>query len=84
MNDQVSATHDVVDVIAELSHNTYRVANAITPLDAIPNTDANGGTVASLTESVMGVTGGLVQIAGAIEALADAVHALAAVHENED
>lgn len=34
--------------------------------------DATGGSVASLTEAVMGITAGLVQIADAINNLADA------------
>lgn len=49
-----------------------RVADAIAA-PAGPGTDACGGAVESLTESVMGVTAGLVRIAEAIESLADAV-----------
>lgn len=36
-----------------------QLANAITPLPAVPGTDAAGGSVSSLTEAVMGVTDGL-------------------------
>jgi len=44
------------------------LANAITPTDA-SGQDASGGTVASLTEAVMGVSAGLARIANAIEGL---------------
>jgi hypothetical protein len=64
---------NVVDVLNRLSSATYKVASAITPLDAAPNHDETGGTVASLTEAVMGVTCGLCRIADAIQSLADAV-----------
>lgn len=49
----------------------HRVANAIMP-DGMGR-DANDGYVASLGESVMGVTGGLVKIADAISDLAAAI-----------
>jgi hypothetical protein len=49
------------------------VANAITPMDAMPGHDANGGTVASLTEAVMGLTASMSRIADAIESVAEAM-----------
>lgn len=49
------------------------VANAVTPLGDAPGQDAGGGYVGSLTEAVMGISGGLFAIAGAIERLADAI-----------
>jgi hypothetical protein len=39
--------------------------------------DAGGGPVESLTESVMGITGGLHRIADAIDNLAEALFAIA-------
>ena len=50
-----------------------RIANAITPWSVHPVEDAYGGHVASLTEAIMGVTGGLCRIADSISELADAV-----------
>ena len=50
-----------------------QLAKAITPISALRGTDATGGLVGSLTESVMGITAGLVRIAEAITDLADAV-----------
>ena len=49
------------------------LANSITPASSFGGRDANDGYVASLTEAVMGITGGLVKIAYAIEDLAEAV-----------
>lgn len=57
----------------EVSEAIEKLAKAITPLNCSPGTDAAGGGVESLTEAVMGVTGGLVKIAEAIEELARAV-----------
>jgi hypothetical protein len=66
-------THEEMnDFITELNRGFYRVSTAITA-DASPGRDATGRTVGSLTESVMGVTSGLVKIADAIERLAEAV-----------
>lgn len=63
---------NVVDVIHDLSRQARNIALAITP-NAAPGQDANGGTVASLTEAVMGITGGLDKIATAIADLASAI-----------
>lgn len=52
------------------------VAKAIAP-DALPGTDAQGGTVTSLTEAVMGVT-------AALTSIADALHRIAAAVEERD
>jgi hypothetical protein len=49
------------------------LAGVITPLNAIMGHDANGWAVGSLTEAVMGVTGGLVRIANALESIAEAI-----------
>ena len=49
-----------------------RIASAVTPSCAAGH-DETGGTVASLTEAVMGMTAGLVRIAEAISDLAEAV-----------
>lgn len=53
--------------LEELGDAIGNVANAITPLGVIPNEDAAGGTVCSLTEAVMGVCAGLYAIAHAID-----------------
>ena len=66
---------DMPSAIIELAYRTEQIAQAITP-PAAPGKDAAGGTVTSLTEAVMGVTGGLVQIAEAIQELANAVAAV--------
>ncbi len=57
----------------KINDGLYVIANSITPASFVGGRDANYGYVSSLTESVMGVTGGLVRIALAIEDLADAV-----------
>lgn len=62
MNDDVTTT----EVIEQLANQVRNVANAISPLDASMGHDETGGTVASLTEAVMGVTAGLCKIAEAI------------------
>lgn len=68
---------NVVDVIAGAGHNVTNglraVASAITPADCMGGHDETGGTITSLTESVMGMTAGLCRIASAIESLADAI-----------
>ena len=57
----------------KIKDGLYVIANSITPRSYIGRRDANDGYVASLTEAVMGITGGLVRIADAIEDLAEAV-----------
>ena len=64
----------MVEAIIGLAYNTRKIATAITPRDALPGYDATGGTITSLTEAVMGMTGGLVQIANAIQSLVEAVN----------
>jgi len=63
---------NVVDVIDSLADSARLIARAITA-SAAPGTDATGGTVDSLTEAVMGITGGLVRVADSIADLAAAV-----------
>lgn len=63
---------NVVDTLDAIARASRSIALAITP-NAAPGTDATGGPVASLTEAVMGVTGGLCRIADAIDNLAEAV-----------
>ncbi len=62
----------IIGSIKDLSESAKRIAYSITPPVA-GNKDASGGHVESLTEAVMGVTGGLCKIAEAIESLAEAV-----------
>lgn len=61
------------DVVRELSGSVEKIARAIVPDNALPGHDAAGGTICSLTESVMGVTAGLYAIASAISDLAEAI-----------
>jgi len=65
---------NVVTALTEVAYNANRIAKAITPQDASAGYDATGGTITSLTEAVMGITGGLVQIANAIQSLAESVN----------
>lgn len=62
-------TEEDIEVLARAIR---AVGDAITP-PAAPGHDAAGGTVASLTEAVMGVTAGLVQVAEALDGIADAI-----------
>lgn len=62
---------NVVDVINYLARSTGRIASAILPSGIGEGKDAFGGTVMSLTESVMGITAGLFEVASAIRYLAD-------------
>ena len=62
-----------LEAIEMMARNAGRVADAICPFPSLPGKDASGGYVASLTEAIMGMTGGLVRIAESIETLAEAV-----------
>lgn len=64
---------NVVDVLDHIGTGVCRLAHAIYPKETMPGHDETGGTVMSLTEAVMGVTGGLCRIANAISELAQAV-----------
>lgn len=61
---------NVVDALAYIANGTSGIAKAITA-DAAPAQDATGGTVASLTEAVMGMTASLLRIAEAIDGVAE-------------
>lgn len=65
-------TVNMAHVLSDLARNAGRIATALKDGDGVGH-DALGGGVGSLTEAVMGVTGGLCEIAGAINNLADAV-----------
>jgi hypothetical protein len=72
---EVAATHHYEaahDIAKALREGLIAVARSITP-KGLPGTDANGGSVDSLTESCMGITGGLCRVATAIDNLADAI-----------
>lgn len=47
---------EIAEALNNIASALWGVANAITPTGATAGTDAVGGTVASLTEAVMGVT----------------------------
>lgn len=59
--------------LAGISNSLSSIANAIHPFKTVGGTDASGTYVASLTEAVGGITGGLCRIADAIEMLAEAI-----------
>jgi len=80
-NSLISDNKNLAEAILLLSRNTSKIAAAIIPPDAIPADDAWGGRVSSLTEAVMGMTGGLMAIAGAIENLADALRPIEDIAE---
>jgi hypothetical protein len=63
---------NLVDVIHFVSRALWGVTHSITAQGA-PGRDAIGGSVTSLTESVMGVTAGLVSIAASLDAVAEAI-----------
>lgn len=56
----------------ELGRTLQHIADAVTA-PGIPGRDEAGGTVASLTEAVMGMTAGLCRIAEALEHIATAI-----------
>ncbi|HRD87803.1 MAG TPA: hypothetical protein PK752_06005 [Accumulibacter sp.] len=70
MNDQYEDELSLSDAIIG---GLVGLTKAITPIGIPVTADAAGVGVESLTESVMGVTAGLVRIAYAIEDLASAV-----------
>ena len=67
---------DLVDAILEAADSLQSISNSIIPAGVAPGEDERGGVVGSLTESLMGVTGGLCDIAEAIRCLASAVEGL--------
>ncbi len=64
---------NIVDVVHALGRAVYRLSEAVTP-NIVGGHDEMGGHVESLTEAVMGITGGLARIAESISDLASAVH----------
>jgi len=56
-----------------IENSIHTLANSITPSNVLAGHDAVGGTVCSLTEAVMGITGGLCRIAEAINNFADII-----------
>ena len=65
----------LVRAVEQLADSAKRIGVSITPI-AAAGKDDNGGHVESLTEAVMGMTGGLIRIASAIESLANAVEGI--------
>jgi hypothetical protein len=63
---------NIEEALCGLANAASRIATTVTP-PAADGHDATGGTVASLTEAVMGITAGLVGIAHAIDGLAQAI-----------
>ena len=64
---------NLIDALFVLTYSLKRISTSIYPDDCGPGRDANGGSVSSLTEAVMGITGGLVKIADSINNLAEAI-----------
>lgn len=64
---------NVVDVIDRAARNLSRIANAITPTEALAMQTPSGGRVGSLTEAVIFASESLMKIADAIGDLASAV-----------
>lgn len=64
---------DDSDKFGEATKAIYAVANALMPGGGSTARDATDGAVGSLTESVMGITAGLVRIADALENVAKAI-----------
>lgn len=64
---------NLVDVLDRAARNLKRVANAISPQDALPLNVDGGGAVGSLAEAVVYAAENLGRIAAAIDDLASAV-----------
>ena len=64
---------NVVDALDDLSTSARKIANAITPLDAVGGRDSDGGYIKSLTEATLSLAEGSREIASAIRDLAEAV-----------
>ena len=65
---ETDETMDYMDEAEELAGALKSIANAITPLSALPGHDSQGGYVSSLTEAVMSLSNAMNRIADAIEA----------------
>ena len=61
------------EAIDKLADGVFALRSTVYPTGVLHGTDAAGGHIESLTESVMGVTSGLFRIAEAIDNLAEAV-----------
>lgn len=72
------------EALAEIASGVRLLARSITP-DALPGTDASGGHVESLTESVMGINKGLLDVsltlADGLHEVADSMRAIATAIE---
>lgn len=64
---------DTVAAVQEIGYRLKHVATAIFPSGTVPNDDAAGVRVESLTEAVMGMTAATVQVADALRSIADAI-----------
>lgn len=71
--DKRKASGQAAVIAAAIVEAAGDLRDSITPASTTPGHDAAGGMVASLTEAVMGITGGLVRIAAALYDLAAAV-----------
>jgi hypothetical protein len=61
------------DEMKELANNLWQIAHAINDQNFTYGKDATGGTINCLTDSIMGVTAGLVAVARSNEAIAEAI-----------
>lgn len=69
---EISASMDLVSVsLDHISQKVDRLARAVFPSETIGGADAVGGYVMSLSEAIMGNTGGLVSIAQSLETISE-------------
>jgi hypothetical protein len=61
------------DQLAELTSALRSIANAITPCDAMPYRDDDGGVVTSVTEAMITHANAMIRISYAINDLAQAI-----------
>ena len=66
-------TIEMTEALESFSDGIYRIAKAITPLDAAAMETPNGGRVASLTEAVIYAAENIGRIADALSDIADAI-----------
>lgn len=73
VNDRNFEAANMVDVLDACSDGIYRIARAITPLDASAMETPNGGRVASLTEAVIYAAENIGRMADSLADIADAI-----------
>jgi hypothetical protein len=69
----MKSTIEINEALEACSDGIYRIARAITPLDAAAMETPNGGRVASLTEAVIYAAENIGRMADALADVADAI-----------